>query len=889
MSQTSTNKQFHELVQKGLNQVGEEHAFLIEALVCVLDSMGEKRASSLLKGGLRTYPKPPPGPAEVQAISFYFQLLNLAEEHVANSIRRTREAQLGPAAEPGHWGHYLKQLKAAGFTASRVRKHLGQLRVEPVFTKHPTEAKRWSVLGLHREVVRILRQREEAKTGAEIDLARRQAQAVLERLWLTGEIFLEKPEVRDELNNLLYYLSEVFPTMFWRLDENLCHAWRATWPRAKALDFRDRPSLIFGSWVGGDRDGHPFVTAEVTKNTLLHMRDSAKAVMRSRLKELAGQLSMTELHVNAPRALSGRLAQWGVEVERQEPWKAYVNALVEQLDSLDITTLEEHLEELAGWLKESHAQRTLEHYVRPLQRLLDCFGLHLARIDVRQNSSYYEKALSQMLVAAGVEDGARFAQWPEARKLEFLNRELAHPRPLTHRSMELPTEATEVRDTFRVLVEHMRRYGKEGLGALIVSMTRSVSDLLMVYVLGKETGLTHQGPDGLRCDLPVVPLFETFDDLERAPNISDAFLTHPCTRHSLGLGTASALPFMVMLGYSDSNKDTGMLASQWTLQKAQRELVRLGRRHGVEVTFFHGRGGTVGRGAGPTHRFLEALPKDALNGGLRVTEQGEVIAQKYNTPSTATANLEWLLAGTLGANLLSTCQADKPELHPAMDKLAEASRAAYRDLLLAPGFLEFYRQATPIDAIEQSRIGSRPSRRRGEPTLEDLRAIPWVFSWNQSRFYLPGWYGVGSALAQLEGTDPEARRMIVANIQAMPFLRYLFYNVESSLASSDEQWMRAYAGLVPDSGLRRRFLKRILEERALTRTHLDRIFAKPLPERRPRFWKTLQEREAPLSILHKRQIELLAETRAASQPPAKIIENLLLVINAIASGLRTTG
>ncbi|MFT6235320.1 MAG: phosphoenolpyruvate carboxylase [Lentimonas sp.] len=390
--------------------------------------------------------------------------------------------------------------------------------------------------------------------------------------------------------------------------------------------------------------------------------------------------------------------------------------------------------------------------------------------------------------------------------------------------------------------------------------------------------------------LPVVPLFETYEDLERAPGISDAFLSHPCTRHSLRIGDPDTKPrFIIMLGYSDSNKDTGILASQWILKSAQSKLFDVGEDHGVKIAFFHGRGGTVGRGAGPTHRFLEALPEGSLNGGIRVTEQGEVIAQKYNTPATATANLEWLLAGSLGAQLLAAKQTTNKVIDDAMETLAKRSRSAYRELLEAPGFIDFYRQATPIDAIEQSRIGSRPSRRTGKTSIEDLRAIPWVFSWNQSRFYVPGWYGVGSALDALEAETPEAYNALRENLQATPFLRYVFYNVESSISSSDEKWMRTYADLVTDVALRERILGQIIDERTRTVQHLGKLFPRSLPERRPRFYKTLTERDVPLAALHKKQIDLLQQARASDQLDPATTDNLLRVVNAIAAGLRTTG
>jgi phosphoenolpyruvate carboxylase len=893
MIPSTHSTQFIELVQTGLAQVEEAHRFLTDAFVDVLNTMELSEAAQLIASDLKVSTSQTLDQHGVQAISFYFQLLNLAEEHVANSMRRTRESVMGMSSEPGHWGHYLKQLQAQGIASKTVRAQLKDLWIEAVFTKHPTEAKRWSTLGIHREIVRLLRQRESARTPRESQQYTDLARAIIERLWLTGEIYMHKPQVKDELDNLIYYLREVFPTTFSRLDQNLDYAWKETWPEEAALAPDERPQLQFGSWVGGDRDGHPLVTAQVTKDSLLTMRQTALKIVDQKLVELSQALSMHSIRSRCPDALLTQIKTWDPTCSKlQEPWAAYVQALRTQLHTLCAEALTQHLEQLGDWLIETNAERSVHTYVRPVIRLLKSIGLHLARIDIRQNSEFYEKALSQMMVAAGVQDAENFAQWTESEKLHFLNNELAHPRPLTHASMPLPAEAKEVRATFNVVAEHIANYGKAGVGTLIVSMTRNLCDLLTVYVLAKEVGLTAQEDGKLRCQLPVVPLFETYEDLEIAPAVTDAFLAHPCTRHSLGIGNDSVVPrCIIMLGYSDSNKDTGIMASQWILKSAQSKLVQVGIDHGVKIAFFHGRGGTVGRGAGPTHRFLEALPAGALAGGLRVTEQGEVIAQKYNTPSTATANLEWLMAGTLGAHFLSNSAALNPAVEKAIETLAKSSREAYRKLLDAPGFIQFFRQATPIDAIEQSRIGSRPSRRTGkkEFSLSDLRAIPWVFSWNQARFYLPGWYGVGSALEALAHEDPEGYQSLQANLQKTPFLRYVFYNVESSITSSDSKWMHTYADMVEDSELRQRILSTILAERERTQCHLKKLFTSPLTERRPRFYKTLLERELPLAALHSKQIELLTEARAQETIDEALTTNLLRVVNAIAAGLRTTG
>jgi phosphoenolpyruvate carboxylase len=499
--------------------------------------------------------------------------------------------------------------------------------------------------------------------------------------------------------------------------------------------------------------------------------------------------------------------------------------------------------------------------------------------------------------AAGL-DGSQWEEWPENERLRFLERELRSPRPFLHATASTGAEAYAVLGCYRVLAAHIAKYGADGIGALIISMTRRLSDLLIVYVLAREAGLTRRLPEGLVCVLPVVPLFETLDDLEAAPSILGAFLDEPMTRRSLNFLSWNwgreklELTQQVMVGYSDSNKDSGIFASQWGLQKAQARLGQLGRDTGVRIRFFHGRGGTVSRGAGPTHRFLEALPNNSLTGDIRLTEQGETIAQKFGNFGTATYNLELLMAGVTATTIEHERSVPtSPPLAPVLERLSRASQQAYRVLLETEDFLSFYRQATPIDALEHSRIGSRPSRRTGKPSLADLRAIPWVFSWNQSRFYVPGWFGAGSGLKAL--TENELGE-IKEQIRRWPFLYYVLTNIESSIASTDLELMQGYAALVEDETLRERFMTIIVAEWNLTREMLEKLRGVPMAERRPRMLKTLQRRAEALRILHLQEIHLLKiwrAHRAAGEDAAaeKMLPDLLLSINAIASGLRTTG
>lgn len=888
MTSDNTAYPFQKSVERGLAQVAEEHAFLVNTLIEVLESLGESQSARRLGSILDEKPLDDFTAADIQAISFFFQLLNLAEEHTAGSMRKVREVERGYGHEPGHWGHYFYLLQKYGLSEAEVRKEMQGLAIEPVFTKHPTEAKNWAVLGMHREIIRILRNREDCKTGFDHEQCAAQLRSVLERLWLTGEIFSQKPRVQDELENLTYYLKSVFPTVFNRLDERLRFAWQTCFPEAQPLKPEEMPALRFGSWVGGDRDGHPMVTADVTRETLQSMRGNAIAVIRDRLTILRQQLTFSADRLPIPTDIQEWLKMGNADVPNPQPWQLFVDKLSHELNEMTVAELRGKLNLLRDCLLKGGAAQTVERTLHPLCRLVDSFGLHLARLDIRQNSAYNTKALTQLMLAAGIPDAESFATWPKARKLEFLNAELQHSRPLTQASTQLEPEAYELRQTLQTVYDYRTRFGPDGIGVFIVSMTRDLADLLTVYVLAKEVGLARSVDGKLICDLPVVPLFETYDDLEAAPGIVDAFLDHPTTIASIANMPEAERKLVIMLGYSDSNKDTGIIASQWILHIAQKNLLEIGKQHGVTLTFFHGRGGTVGRGAGPTHRFLEALPEAALDGGLRITEQGEVIGQKYNTPRTAAANLEWLMAGTLGSRMVTRQRPTPPKMPDYMQALSLSSRARYRSLLEHPHFMTFYRQATPIDAIEHSRIGSRPSRRTGQATLEDLRAIPWVFSWNQARFYLPGWFGVGSALKDLSDKQAPLFEKLCQELNQTAFLRYVFYNVESSLASADPDWMRAYSNLVKENDVREGLLELIIGEYDLTAQMLSIILKGPLAERRPRFWKTLQARETPLRQLHHHQIELLKKFRG--QPENKdTVEHLLLVINAIASGLRTTG
>lgn len=903
----------------GFNVLKTDLAYLMEAFATTLGRIGESALAERLPW-MNEHQSCPTGPDRKlgQAYSMAFQLLNIVEERTAAQVRRLREKKHGAAAEKGLWPDNLERLIKSGLSEAQLLEVLSSVCVEPVLTAHPTEAKRETSRERHLEIYSLMNRHENAAlTPREQSRLKQQLQVQIEGLWRTGEIHVTRPTIEAELQNALHYLREVFPESLARAHIHLREAWEAAGYNPKALD--ELPPLVrFGTWIGGDRDGHPFVTAEVTRAALKELRGNALRVQRRALEALAHEVPMSLLFQVPPPALDAlndRLVaelegQPGVDVSyirernREEPWRmaaylmrAKVLLAIEHPESPAAYSAPDQLDAdlaiFASTLLEVGAQAIVSERVVPFRRQLKAFGFHSAALDVRQNSAFHEKALAQLLTAAGVPNGASFATWSLEDKRALLLRELESPRPFLAPGMSAGPEADTVLACHRVLADHRAKHGNAGLGALIISMTRNVEDMLTVYLLAREAGLMELTPEGLVCPLPVTPLFETMADLEAGPGIVKEFLAHPITKRSVAAQAEPSL--QIMVGYSDSNKDCGIFASQWALFRGQRELSRVVLEAGVKPVFFHGRGGTVGRGAGPTHWFMEALPHGSLTGRMRMTEQGETIAQKYAHLGSAVFNIELLMASAASTTgLHQTAEAPSDEGSAVLDKLADWSKDKYRSLLHAPGFMTFYRAATPIDALENARIGSRPSRRTGQATLEDLRAIPWVFSWTQSRFYLPGWFGSGTALTKLRDEDPQGFAWLMDALPRNPFLRYVLTNIESSIVSTNEHWMTAYASLVPDEAVRASFLEMILAEYHRTKSILTEIFRGTFEARRPRLAFTLDIREQPLSVLHAQQIELLktwrAHVNAGDTAAAEaMISDLLVSVNALASGLRTTG
>lgn len=859
--------------------------------------------------------------------SICFQLLNLVEVNAAVQHRRYKEDNLSLAANKGLWADNLRTLKEKGLSEKQIIDCFDQISVEPVLTAHPTEAKRPIVLKHFRELYLLVVKRENSMfSNAEKAEIRKDIKLLMNKIWHIDEIFIEKPNVESELDNITHYLFRVFPQTIKQLDRRLEQAWEATGFNPDTLrNSTARPTINFGNWVGGDRDGHPLVTADVTQNALNKLRLNALILLEKELSTLSESLGIYLSTENANDEIKnyihsqietiGDVAQQAYNEYKMEAFRLYVHLLIIKLPlQLQSQTaqlkqkkysytnsrqLEHDLKILKKAVANYGAKQIAENDIEAVIRQVNTFGFHLAKIDVRQNSKYHEKALIQLLNSTSAKLGQKYTEWNEQERVDFLTKELSTNRPFLRNFSKLPNEAKNVLDCYTVLNNHFEEFSPRALGPLIVSMTRSVSDLLTVYVLAREAGLTFYSDEGLACKLKVVPLFETIEDLQASPAIFDQFLKHQVTKNTLNfrkkIDHEKQTIQDVMIGYSDSNKDGGILASSWSLHKAQSELSAVAKDNSVATRFFHGKGGSISRGAGPMHWFIKTLPNGSINGQFRTTEQGETIERKYANLTNAVYNLELQIAGITTQTILHKhFPTTENNAYSILNFLSSESKKFYSELTHHPNFVRFFEQATPIEAIESSRIGSRPSRRSGKRTLADLRAIPWVFSWRQSRFNLSGWYGVGYTLEKLYNEKPDSFKNLKKLLKKDALVRYILTNIDTSLAATDEIIMKKYADMVENTEVKNSIFEMLFSELKRTRKMLQLLLGRPLVERRTNhFYSTLLRAEA-LDYLHESQIELLKQWRKLkannkTREAEKYLLKLLKSINAIASAMGNTG
>ena len=857
--------------------------------------------------------------------SMCFQLLNLVEVNGAVQSRRLKE-EADMAGVNGLWAINFKLLKEKGIHEKEILETLPKVKIEPVLTAHPTEAKRSVVLQEYRRLYLLLLKRENNMyTRIEQDEIRNEIKQVLRRLWNIGEIYVEKPRLESELDNILYYLTEIFPEVITFMDKRLKQAWKESGFDPDLLENKELlPGLSFGNWVGGDRDGHPLVKPAITRMTLHKLRVNAFLIVKRELLSLAQKLSIyVDIHHVGDKFrkrlehLTTELGQSGESIfqdNKNEVFKAFVLLSLNktpidlnQEDNLALKDREntyQNSDQLMDDLK--ILQKELEDFGIPkiasedigrCRRLLNVFGFHLARLDIRQNSHYFEKALMQLVSGSLGEYSVKKINTTAAKRT-FLDQELNLNRPFLVDHSLSGDEARNLVESFKVVSSHINKYGSCSIGKLIISMTRNTEDLLTAYLFLREVGMTLNYTGKLAAKLPVVPLFETIQDLKNSPAVLSDYLGHPVVMNSLKYiatqDQAETLYQDVMIGYSDSNKDGGILASSWFLYEAQQQLTMVGKKYGVEIRFFHGTGGSISRGAGPVHWFVKTLPHASINGKFRITEQGETIERKYANLVNAAYNLELIQASVTTQTILhkhlSGNGTDTSEL---FNRLSERGRVYYRELIDDPDFIHFFTQATPIDIIESSKIGSRPARRTGRRSIQDLRAIPWVFSWAQSRFNITSWYGVGSTLKELETENKEDYAKLEKLVQYDPYVRYLITNLDSSLAATDKQIMQKYASLVSDQLVQEKIMGKITRELELTRTMLSDILPRPISKRRKNHYYSTRLRAQALTNLHEAQVKLIRKWRDEDNQQSPRDKELLFVslqcVNAIANALGSTG
>ncbi|HEV6968177.1 phosphoenolpyruvate carboxylase, partial [Roseateles sp.] len=752
----------------------------------------------------------------IRAFSYFSHLANIAEDR--HHIRRRDIHERSGSLQPGSLAYCLEHLHEAGIRPAEIAEVLRRGFISPVLTAHPTEVQRKSILDAERAVAALLEARDRAGTERELREAESLLRARITQLWQTRMLRYSKLTVADEIENALSYYPATFlrqiPKLYAELEEHL---------PGQAL-----PSFLrMGHWIGGDRDGNPNVGAATLKRAMQRQGEVALRHYLTELHELGAELSislrltgvspeMQQLAERSPdqnahrldepyrRALTGMYARLAATLHELTGTEALRHAVAPQDPYRTPEELLADLRTIEASLRSHHAEALVAPRLAPLIRAVQVFGFHLATLDLRQSSDQHELVLAELLATARIEED--YAALDEAHKRQLLIRLLNDARPLRVIGARYTDKALGELAVFEAAREALARFGREALRHYIISHTESVSDLLEVALLLKETGLLRGTLDGYATsDLIVVPLFETIGDLRIAPTIMREFYALPGVR---GLVDRSGGEQDIMLGYSDSNKDGGMFTSSWELYRAEIALVELFdelRRAGpLTLRLFHGRGGTVGRGGGPSYQAILAQPPGTVNGQIRLTEQGEVIASKYAHPEIGRRNLETLVAATLEATLLHPTQSAPKSFLEAAQALSDASFAAYRGLVYdTPGFADYFFASTPIREIAELNIGSRPASRKATRAIEDLRAIPWGFSWGQCRLTLPGWFGFGSAVdafIHTEGKDPKAQLALLQKMyRQWPFFRTLLSNMDMVLAKSDLALASRYSELVTDA------------------------------------------------------------------------------------------
>ncbi|GGX79047.1 phosphoenolpyruvate carboxylase [Massilia dura] len=859
----------------------------------------------------------------VRAFSYFSHLANIAEDQ--HHIRR-RRAHLLAGSQPrrGSTRFALAKLKEAGVDQQTVQDFFQEALIAPVLTAHPTEVQRKSILDAEHDIARLLAERDLPLTPRESAANLHMLRVRIATLWQTRMLRYTKLTVADEIENALSYYRITFlrevPGLYDDIEADIAEQYGIDGADTAAPRI-DAPYLQMGSWIGGDRDGNPNVNAGTMQHALERQATTILDFYLDEAHALGADLSISTLMIACSPALQALADASPDQSDHRadEPYRRALIGIYARLASTartlgatnilrkevghgepyaEATEFSADLQVLIDSLEANHGGMLARPRLTTLKRAADIFGFHLASLDMRQSSDVHERVLTELFARAGAQPD--YSALDEDAKVALLLAELAQPRLLYSPYIDYTDETQTELSIFRAACEIRRRYGERAISNYIISHTETVSDLLEVLVLQQETGLLRTNAAGeTTADLMVIPLFETIPDLQRAAGIMDAVMALPLVKQLIAQrGQIQE----VMLGYSDSNKDGGFLTSNWELYKAEIALIDVFGKAGVKLRLFHGRGGTVGRGGGPSYEAILAQPKGTVNGQIRLTEQGEIIASKFSNAEIGRRNLERLVAATLEASLMP------PAAHPehgeqlagfeaVMSDLSERAYKAYRNLVYeTPGFTDYFFAATPIAEIAELNIGSRPASRKSTKRIEDLRAIPWGFSWGQCRLLLPGWYGFGSAVAGwvADGDRDERIGQLRDMAAHWPFFATLLSNMDMVFAKTDLAIASRYAELVADKELRERIFKRIGDEYRQTLEVLETITG--VTERlagNPLLARSIQNRFPYLDPLNHLQVELIKRRRAlaadADNTDPRVNRGIHLSINGVAAGLRNTG
>ncbi len=852
----------------------------------------------------------------LEAHGIWFQLLSIAEQNANVQQRRHIEKEYGRRRVPGTFAHTFSMAARHDIPAQEVQKILNKSFFCPVITAHPTEAKRVTVLEIHRRIYVLLKQLELTRwTPRERDELIHDLRNEIDLLWLTGEIRLEKPTVAQEITWGLHFFTESLFDGAMKFYSELERALRRVYPH---VEFEVPPIFRFGSWIGGDRDGNPNVNTEVTAYAL---RENARASLnryRQDLRELCTKLSIASHSLRVPGhfldALQQKLEMLG-ETEsfsKRNPGEVFRQYLSCMLRSIDATL--EHIDEpgesdvayhsasdlasdlrvLERGLNDARCEHLCTSNVAPLRHMVDTFGFRTASLDLRENTTVTNSTLAEIWQALHQKTHFDVPDFGSDEWREWVVGELMQPLRVIPNIDFLSSQAQATLAMLEQVKHYQRRLDSKAFGVFVLSMTQTSTDVLGVYLLAKYVGL-FTDVDGLEaCRILVVPLLETIDALEQGPSILNELLEHGFIRRTIRRNGDSQ---EVMVGYSDSNKDGGFLTSNWIISQAQTLIKEAGDKHKIEASFFHGRGGSVSRGGAPSGRAIAAQPVGTIDGRMRVTEQGEVVSYKYANHGFAEEQMEILASSALAHTLMSgkdPAFKTNAELDEVMQALSGTAYVAYRKFIETPGLVEFYQQASPVEELTLMKIGSRPSRRFGAATLEDLRAIPWVFAWTQNRILVPGWYGVGSSLEQLISIRGELGKELLQELyNTHSLFRLILDSVEKTLLLVDFEVAEKYSELVLNTRYSEAIFSDIKSEYERTSRMVLQVTREDhLCDRFPNFKRHFSRRLKSLNQVGIEQAELVKKFRNEqhkAEDRQNILVPLLLSINCVAAGIGSTG